>query len=283
LPVANWDMVSPQFFSTLGLTVKQGRLLTEADRETAPPVAVINEAMARRFWPGENPVGKRFYCGAPDLNDRVEIVGVVGDVRYPADYARSEAQPQVYESLWQRPRGGTAVILRTTVKPESLANPVRRAIAAVDPDLPVSDLVTFEHAVERELANLRLSTHLLGGFAVLGLLLASIGIYGIVSYSVAQRTNELGIRLAMGAQPADVLRLVVRQGMSLVLAGVVFGLLGAFLLSLAIRGLLYGISAFDPTTFGLVLVVLIGASFLACYLPARRAAKVDPMVALRYE
>jgi putative ABC transport system permease protein len=169
------------------------------------------------------------------------------------------------------------------VEPESLADPVRRAIAAIDPDLPVSDLVSFERAVARELANLQLSAQLLGGFAVLGLLLASMGIYGVVSYSVAQRTNELGIRLALGAQPADVLRLVVRQGMGLVLAGLAVGILGALLLSLAIRGLLYGISAFDPSTFGVVLAVLVGAALLASYLPARRAANVDPNVALRYE
>ncbi len=283
LPVANWDMVNPRFFSTLGLAVKQGRILTEADHENAPPVAVINETMARRFWPGESPVGRRISRGDPVLNDWVEIVGVVSDIRYPADYARSETRPQVYESLWQRPRGATAVILRTTPNPESVAEPVRRAVAGIDSDLPVSDLVTFENAVERELANLQLSAHLLGGFAVLGLLLASIGIYGVVSYSVAQRTNELGIRLALGAQPADVLRLVVRQNMKLVLAGTAVGLLGALLLSLAIRRLLYGISATDPTTFTLVLTVLVGAALLACYVPARRAAKVDPMEALRCE
>jgi putative ABC transport system permease protein len=283
LPVANWDMVNPQFFSTLGLTVKHGRALTDADRETAPLVAVINQTMARRYWPGENPVGRRFSRGDPDLNVWVEIVGVVSDVRYPADYARSEARPQIYESLWQRPLGGTAVILRTAVPPESLSDPVRRAIAAIDPDLPVSDLVTFERAVERELANYQLSARLLGGFAVLGLLLASLGIYGVVSYSVAQRTNELGIRLALGAQPADVLRMVVRQGMRPVLVGAVVGVLGALLLCLAIRGLLYGTSTLDPITYTVVLAVLVGAALLACYLPARRAAKVDPLVALRYE
>jgi putative ABC transport system permease protein len=276
-------MVNPQFFSTLGLTVKHGRALTDADHETAPLVAVINQTMARRYWPGENPVGRRFSRGDPDLNVWVEIVGVVSDVRYPADYARSEARPQIYESLWQRPLGGTAVILRTAVPPESLSDPVRRAIAAIDPDLPVSDLVTFERAVERELANYQLSARLLGGFAVLGLLLASLGIYGVVSYSVAQRTNELGIRLALGAQPADVLRMVVRQGMRPVLVGAVVGVLGALLLCLAIRGLLYGTSTLDPITYTVVLAVLVGAALLACYLPARRAAKVDPLVALRCE
>ncbi len=283
LPVANWDMVTPQFFSTLGLTVKQGRVLTDADHETAPLVAVINETMARRYWPGESPVGKRFSRGDPDLNDWVEIVGVVSDVRYPADYARSEARPQIYESLWQRPRGGTAMILRTTVNPESLTDPVRRAVASIDPDLALFDLVTCERLVERELANYRLSAQLLGGFAVLGLLLGGIGIYGVVSYSVAQRTNELGIRLALGAHPAALQRMVVRQSMSLVLAGLVVGVLGAFLLSLAIRGLLYGISAFDPATFAIVLAVLLSAALLACYLPARRAARVDPILALRCE
>jgi putative ABC transport system permease protein len=283
LPVANWDMVNPQFFAALGLTVKQGRALTEADHESAPLVAVINETMARRYWPGESPVGRRFSRGDPGLNDWVEIVGVVSDVRYPADYARSETRPQIYESLWQRPRGATAVLLRTTVNPESLADPVRRAVAALDPDLPVSDLITFERAVERELVNYRLTAQLLGGFALLGLVLASIGVYGVVTYSVSQRTHELGIRLALGARPADVVWLVVRQGMSVVLAGLVVGLLGAFLLSLAMRGLLYGIGAFDPTTLGLVLSVLAVATLLAGYLPARRAAKVSPNVVLRYE
>jgi putative ABC transport system permease protein len=283
LPRANWDMVNPQFFATLGLTVKQGRPLTDADHETAPPVAVINETLARQYWPGENPVGKRFSRGDPELNDWVEIVGVVSDVRYPANYERSAARPQIYESLWQRTRGGTAVLLRTTVKPESLADPVRRAIASIDPDLPVSDVVTFERAVGREVANLQLAAQLLGGFALLGLLLAGIGVYGVISYSVAQRTNEIGLRLALGAQPADVLRMVVRQGMGLVVTGVAIGLAGAFALALAIRGLLHGISVVDPTTFGAVLAVVAGAAFLACWLPARRATKIDPSVALRCE
>ena len=229
------------------------------------------------------PGGQRFSRGDPDLNDWVEIVGVVSDVRYPGDYAHSEVRPQIYESLWQRTLGGTAVALRTTVRPESLGDAARRAVAAIDPDLPLSDLVTFEHAVEREMANYLLSAQLLGGFAVFGLLLAGIGIYGVVSHSVAQRTNELGIRLALGAQPADLLRLVVRQGTGLVLVGVAAGLVGAFMVSLAIRGLLYGIGAFDLPTFGMAFAVLAAAAFLACYLPARRAARVDPVVALRNE
>jgi putative ABC transport system permease protein len=283
LPQAKWDMVNPQFFATLGLTVKQGRALTKADHENAPPVAVINETMARRFWPGESPVGQRFSRGDPDRNDWVEIVGVVSDVRYPGDYARSDVRPQIYESLWQRPRGGTAVVLRTKVRPESLVEAARQAVASIDPDLPIFDVVTFERAVKREMANYLLSAQLLAGFALLGLVLAGIGIYGVVSHSVAQRTNELGIRLALGAQPADLLRLVVRQTTGLVLVGVTAGLAGAFMVSLAIRGLLYGIGAFDPPTFGTALAVLAATALLACYLPARRAARVDPVVALRNE
>jgi len=283
LPRANWDMVNPQLFATLGLTVKHGRPLTDADHETAPPVAVVNATLARQYWPNENPVGKRFSRGDPELNDWAEIVGVVSDVRYPANYDRSEARPQIYESLWQRTRGGTAVLLRTTVTPESLADAVRQAVASIDPDLPVSDVVTFERAVGREVANLQLATQLLGGFALLGLLLAGLGIYGVVSYSVAQRTNEIGLRLALGAQPADVLRMVVRQGMGLVVTGVALGLAGAFALALAMRGLLHGVSAVDPTTFGVALTGVAGVALLACWFPARRAAKLDPMVALRCE
>ena len=213
----------------------------------------------------------------------MEVVGVVSDVRYPANFASPEPRPQIYESLWQRTVADTAVMLRTTVPPESLADSVRQAVASVDSEMPVSDVVTFEQAVGREVANLQLATQLLTGFALLGLLLAGLGIYGVVSYSVAQRTNEIGLRLALGAQPADVLRMVVRQGMELVAAGAALGLAGAFALALAIRGLLHGISALDPATVGVVLTGVAGVALLACWLPARRAAQLDPVEALRCE
>jgi putative ABC transport system permease protein len=261
----------------------RGRWLAEQDRRGTPLVAVVNEAAAGKYWPGKDPVGQEIDLSpalGPDF-PAVEVVGVIGDVKY--DHMSAEMAPNVYLSYRQSGYPGYYVMLRTTGDPLTLAGAVRSAVAGVRSDVPVYDLLTMEQRIANSTSRNKFNTLLLLAFSVLALVLAAVGLYGVVAYSVTRRTREIGIRIALGARTGDVLRLIVIQGMRLVLAGALIGLAGALVLTRLLRSLLFGVSSADPLTFAIIPVLLAAVALLACWLPARRAAKIDPVEALRFE
>jgi putative ABC transport system permease protein len=276
-------VTTPHYLNTMGIELLKGRQFVEQDRADSPPVAVISETLARRFWPGEDPLGKRIKAGSSDSdNPWITIIGVVKDVRQFK--LNTDPKLQMYVLYAQvdyfEPRD---LVVSTEVEPMGLAATVRRTVWEIDKDQPVSNISTMEDVLSESVARQRFSMLLLGIFAALALILAAVGIYGVMSYSVAQRTHEIGIRMALGAQASDVLKLTVGGGLKLVLIGVVIGLAAAFILTRVMSSLLFGVSATDPITFITISLVLISVALLASYIPARRATKVDPMVALRYE
>jgi predicted permease len=272
--------VSSGFFQTLGIPLLAGRLLTDRDDDKAPRVVVINETAARKYFSRDSPVGKRF-GNLIENRTQTEIVGVVRDVKYNS--LREPAPPTIYLPIGQRNWQGLAVEVRTASDPASLVAAVRDVIRRIDPNLPLTNMTTQAEAVEGRLAQERLFAQAYVLFGLLALALASIGLFGVMSYSVARRTNEIGIRMALGARQADVLSLVMKESMAMVLIGVVIGLAGAFAASRLVATLLFGLAPTDPTTMGLAVAVMTAVSAFAGYLPARRAARVDPMIALRYE
>jgi predicted permease len=289
-PGVGWNalhrQISPDYFQAVGLAMRQGRPFAEQDNESAAPVAVINETMARLYWPGESPIGKRFkVAGPPDTNPWLMIVGVVADVRQMG--ADTPVKAEMYvpyrQASWNRFFVPRDLVIRTSVVPSSLVPAVRQAIHEVDPYQPLSSIRTMDEVLGRETAQRRLGMILLVAFAALALLLAALGIYGVLSYFVVQHTPEIGVRMALGAQPGDVLRMVIMRGMRLALAGVALGLVGAFALTRLMKSLLFEVNANDPLTFGLIALLLTLVALLACLVPARRATKVDPIIALRYE
>jgi putative ABC transport system permease protein len=289
---ANHRQVSPDYFRALGLAVREGRDFTWQDDEGALPAAVVNETMARSFWPGESALGKRFKVGAPESPQPwLTVVGVIEDVRQMASDEPVKAEMYVpYRQAavyWQStsyasfaPRD---LVVRTSVEPTSVAPAVRDAVREIDAYQPVSSVRTLEEVLGRDTAQRRVGVILLAAFAGLALLLAALGIYGVLAFFVVQHTPEIGVRMALGASPADVLRMVVGRGMRLALAGVGCGLLAAFALTRLIESQLFGVSPADPLTFAGIALLLAAVALLACLVPARRATKVDPMVALRYE
>jgi putative ABC transport system permease protein len=289
---ANHRQVSPDFFRAMGIALREGRDFDARDDEGAPAVAAVNETMARSFWPGESALGKRFKVGAADSKEPwLTIVGVVSDVRQMGADAPVKAEMYVTyrqaAALWNSapysfftPRD---LVVRASVPPESLAPGLREAVRGVDPQQPVASVRTMDEVLGRETAQRRVGVILLGAFAGLALLLSALGIYGVLAFFVVQHTPEIGVRVALGARPSDVLRLVVGRGMRLALLGVGLGLVGALALTSLMRGLLFGVSAADPLTYIVLALVLTAVALLACLVPARRATKVDPMVALRYE
>jgi predicted permease len=283
---ANHRQVSPEYLATMGIPLLRGRHFDERDRLQTEPVAIVNETMARQYWPGEDAIGKRFKLGPPESDEPWRtIVGIAGDVRQMGTDVPTKAEmylpsAQMTVAPWYAARD---LVIRTSGDPLQLVAAVRREIGAVDPDQPLSDIRTMADVIDEETAPRRVGTTLSSAFALLALALASIGIYGVLSFFVAQQTRQMGVRLALGAQPRDVLSLVLRKGLLLTLAGVAIGLVASFALTRLMQNLLFGVSAFDPLTFAAVAVVLTIVALAACALPARRAAKVDPLVALRYE
>ncbi|HET9210746.1 MAG TPA: ABC transporter permease [Thermoanaerobaculia bacterium] len=280
-PSTDVRVVDEEYFHTLGIPLLAGRTFTAREAVEDRKVAVINETMARKYFPGVNPVGKRILVNMTAEPTYTEIIGVVGDARYSS--LDGELHPMVY---WTPPHltySAMTFVLRTAGDPADLAPAARREILAIDKDQPVSDVRTMEDWVSESLARTRFGTLLLGAFAGLALILAAAGLYGVMSYSVAQRQNEIGVRMALGARAGDVLRLVIRQGLALVLVGVALGLLGALALTRLLASLLYEVSATDPLTFAALALLLTAVSGVACYIPARRAARVDPLIAMRYD
>ncbi|HET7457335.1 MAG TPA: ABC transporter permease [Gemmatimonadaceae bacterium] len=275
--------VSPDYFKVLGVPLRSGRVFTTGDVDGAPLVAVVNQEMVRKVFDGRDPIGRRITFGDPaDTASRwYTVVGVVGDVAQEGLTAKPYAQ--MYRPLAQVPSRNVWVAMRTAGDPMAAAPAARQALKSIDAELPLNDLQTMDQRIARDIAQPRVSVALLGVFSGIALLLAAVGIYGVVSYTVAQRTREIGIRMALGARPEGVLGLVVRQGLAPVVAGVVVGLAGALAATRLMHSLLYGVSATDPLTFAVVAVFLTVVALAATFIPARRATRVNPVLALRSE
>jgi predicted permease len=274
----NTNVVGPDYFNTVGIPIIQGRDFTPQDREGGPRVVIVNEELARRYYGGQNAVGKRLRIGSD--NPYAEIIGVVRTAKYRS--LREDPLPFIYIPFTQEYQSGMTVMVRTTSDPVALLAPFRSELRALNKDVPVSSVQTMAERIGSQLAVDRMIAVLLSVFGVAALLLAAIGIYGVMGYSVAQRTREIGIRMALGAERSEILRLIIAQGLVLIGIGTATGLVLALGLSRLLQGLLFGVSATDSLTFGVIVVLLFVVALLACYLPARRATKVDPLVALRY-
>jgi predicted permease len=278
------DTVSPDYFRAMGIPLQAGRTFTEQDYRDAPRVVIVSQGLARRYWPNENPIGKRLRFPGPPNEPWRTIVGIVGDIKQAS--LAGEATREYYLPHSQDNWGFTstmAIVVRTTVEPSGLIGAVSEQVRAVDKDLPIYNVKTMAQLRAQSAASHRFQMLLLGSFAAIALLLAAVGIYGVMAYAVARRTQELGLRLALGAQASDVLKLVLAQGLKLIMFGVAIGLLVALALTQWLESLLFGVRPTDPLTFGAITLVLIVTALLACWIPARRATKVDPMVALKYE
>ncbi len=276
-PLADFRIVSPGYFQMMSIPILQGRAFSASDTPDAPRIVIVNRGFADRFWPGENPLGRRL----ENDGEWLTVVGVAGDIRQSG--LDEDAATHVYVPYLQSPSRRTAVLLRTSVDPSSLAAAVQKQVNAIDPDQPIYNVRTMEEMIAGSMSGRRLNLVLLAVFALTALILAAVGIYGVISYSVTQRIHEIGIRMALGARSADVLKLIVRQGMTPVVIGMAAGIAGALALTRVMSTLLVGVSANDPLTFAAIAVLLAGVAFVACFVPARRATKVDPMVALHYE
>jgi putative ABC transport system permease protein len=277
------DEVSERLFSTLGTPLLRGRFFSAEDRPDSPPVAIVNDAMARHLWPGRDPVGRRFKFGPRDSNRPwFTIVGVVGDMRRQG--LETEPIPQMFQPLAQNPSGNEILFVRTsTDDPLAMVGTVQAAVRRVERNVPLYSVTTLEDRLRVYLAERRFQTSLLIGFSVVALLMAAIGIYGLILYSVAARTQEIGIRMAIGAQAGDIFRMIVGEGLQLSVTGLAIGLVGALLVSRAGSSLLFGVTAADPLTFTTVSLLMTAVATAACYFPARRAMKVEPIVALRQQ
>ncbi|HKY05506.1 MAG TPA: FtsX-like permease family protein, partial [Blastocatellia bacterium] len=279
---ADYRVTSPGYFAAMGIPLLRGRLFDQSDRSDSPPVAVISQVFAERYWPDENPIGKRIQFGNMDGDIRlIEIVGVVGNVRDRGLEANPGAILYAYDL--QRPQSSSmSVVLRAQADPMSLVPQMRQAVQSVNSELPTS-FRTIEQIFSASLDTRRFSLVIFGVFASVALILAIMGIYGVMSYTVTQSTHEIGIRMALGAQRRDVLKLVVGQGLVLSMVGIGIGVVAAFGVTRLVSSLLYGVSATDLTTFAAISAVLASAALVASYVPARRATRVDPMIALREE
>jgi putative ABC transport system permease protein len=273
-------VVSDGFFTALGIPIRRGRDFTRHDVEDAPSVALVSEAFANKYWPGQDPIGKRFSVLATDMY-LTTVIGVVGDARHNPNIGRAPLAPVVYAPLAQGPWNTMTFVARTSGEPTALNADVQRVIGTIDPALAAGDIMTLERMLSSGLSPQRITAAMLSGFAGIAMLLAVIGIYGVMSYSVSQRTQEIGIRMALGAQQGDVVRRVLRQGFVLAALGIAIGAAASFALTGQMKVLLHEVSPTDPLTFAGVAIVLAGVALFGSWLPARRAAAVDPVVALR--
>jgi predicted permease len=281
-PVAEFAGVSTGYFSTLQIPHLSGRSFTDSDDDKALPIALVDQTMARRFWPGENPIGMRVKAGPiQSTNPWLTIVGVVGDVK--SDSLETPGAPHIYRPIFQNPPYNPVVYLRTTGDAGSYGESIRREVLAIDPRTPTYAARSMEEVVSRSMAERRFALDILGFFGLVALILAAIGIYGVMTYTFSQRTQEIGIRMALGAQRGDILYMAIGEGMLLVGVGLGSGILGALILTRYLRTMLFAITPTDPVTFASIAVLLSSVALLACFVPARRATRVDPLVALRNE
>jgi predicted permease len=282
-PDVVYRAVGPGYFNTMGIKMVQGRDFTEQDNADSVKAVVISEKTARHYWPGQNPIGKRLKPGSTTSdNPWREVIGVVRDTRQN-DFVAQPKMQMYFVHTQVNSFAPNALVVRTSIDPLSLSTSLRNAVWSIDKDQPISNIRSMDEIVSEAVARQRFSTLLLGVFAGLALVLAAVGIYGVMSYSVAQRTREIGIRMALGAQRSDVLKLTIANGLKLVGTGLMIGLAAAFALTRVMASLLFGISATDPVTFVIISLILVSVAVLASYLPALRATKIDPMVALRYQ
>ena len=282
LPQSDCIPVSPTYFETMGMRLLRGRSFAATDTAESAPVVVINETLARRIWPGEDPVGKRLKRGRSESDEPwSEVIGVVNDIKLNG--VERPTSMQIYLPYEQEARTSLAVVVRTQDHPLAVAASVEQAIHSIDKDLVVYNVWTMDQLLGNSLAQRRLTLVLLASFAALAVLLAVVGIYGVISYAVRQRTHEVGIRMALGAQARDVLKMIMAQGLKLALMGVGLGLVAAWVLTRWMESLLFGVHHTDPLTFGAIAAALLCVALMACWIPARRATKVDPMLALRSE
>jgi putative ABC transport system permease protein len=276
-----YRVCTPDYFHTMGIRLTKGRAFTDQDKAGAPPVVIVNEALAHKHWPGQDPIGRRIrFYGPLEKAPWMQIVGVIENVKHELDL---EVTPEYYLPYAQDPWNGMVLVARTTMEPASLAGSIRQEVWSIDKDQPVFDVRTMQEVRSMSVALYSFSSVMLAIFAGVALLLAAVGIYGVMAFVVTQRTQEIGIRMALGARASDVLKLVVTNGMRLAVIGVVIGSAAAWGLTRFLAKLLVGVQATDLLTFSLVSLFLLATAFLACYLPARRATKVDPLKALRYE
>jgi putative ABC transport system permease protein len=276
-----YRVATPDYFRTMGISIVRGRGFTDQDKAGALPVVIVNEAFVRKHWPGADPIGRRIrFYGPLERAPWMQVIGVVADVKHELNLA---VTPEYYLPHAQDSWNAMVLVAKTSVEPGSLAGALRQQVWSIDKDQPVFDIKTMQEVRSTSVAVYSFSSVMLGIFAFVALLLASIGIYGVMAFAVTQRTQEIGIRIALGARSVDVLKLVVKHGMKLALLGMVIGLAGSWAMTRFIGKLLVGVEATDLLTFSVVSVCLLVAAFVACYLPARRATKVDPLVALRYE
>jgi putative ABC transport system permease protein len=281
-PFAGYNVVSPGYFETMRIALLLGRAIRETESQNSARIAVINQAMAERYWPGKDPIGKRFSLKA-DPGRPLEVVGVVKNST--AENLFLPAGPYFYMALAQEPMFPVTLQVRTTGDPEPMAPGIIGLIKSLEPAMPLADVQTMTEALNtlNGLLLFKLGAGLAATMGVLGLILAIIGVYGVVSYLTTQRTHEIGIRLALGALPREILRMVLRQGLFIIALGAVIGLFAAFAITRLVGDFLVGVSSTDPVTYAGVALILVLVALIASYIPARRATKVDPMVALRYE
>jgi predicted permease len=282
LPETFVESISSDYFETLGARLQQGRTFNAADTAEHPKVVIINETTARTFWPNESPIGKHVSSIGPP-KDIYEIVGIVHDLAFPGSLGEPYTRYEAFVPVTQAPPANLTIVLRTSSNPEMIANSLRNSIAALDPNLPAYRIRTSRAAVDQGLGSISLLGSLLGAFATIGVMLAAIGIYGVVSYTVVQRTGELGIRMALGAQSRDVLWLVLGKGAVLVVIGAFLGAAGAYAVSKLLISLIPSLPTRDPLIMPIAALALVAVALVACYIPARRATRVDPLVALRSE